>query len=125
MLIQAWEHIQEPIKVLICALFCPGAYIESATRPIQSISCSVCLRVCLSFPARSKTVFTGDFWSKSLILKLQIQETLFLCLDEFLDFEICLSLSVNRLVQKIYILQLASLVPSLGVSSNFRTNDVI
>ena len=45
---------------------------ESVPRPIQSISCNIfcCLCVCLSPPRVPRIAWTGDYWSKSVLLKL-------------------------------------------------------
>ena len=48
-------------------------FTESAPRPIQSLSRDVCLLfVCLSPPSATGTGWTGDFWSKSVLLKLHV-----------------------------------------------------
>ena len=61
-------------------------FTESAPGLIQSISCYVCLCVCLCHRPGTRTARTVDFWLKNLSLKCQNNETLFIWRFELFIF---------------------------------------
>ena len=66
------------------------AFTEFASRTIQSIGCNVhplCV-VCLSPLPATGTKRAGDFWSKSVLLKLKLREPLYFKVLTFLGSEI-------------------------------------